>query len=265
MPRPFQPLLLEDLEIRLPGMHLRRLALHRHMPRVEKVGRHRHSFHQLLLYLRGRGVQRVGAEAHPVQRGTLVPVRRGEAHSFVKERRVQPVCLVIDIEGGLGSGWHSPVEIRSDAMSRIEGDLHRLARLRKRRDRAPVATAAAVLDLLAVMEEAAAGRAAAGFRPHTERVRRRIAGGDLGELSPAVVAAGLGVSLDHLNRQLRAESGLTVGQLLAGARLERARHLLRHSELPVGAVAADVGYPDQNYFARWFRRQTGQSPSRWRG
>ena len=34
-----QPILLEDLKIALPGIVLRRVALNRHMPRVEKLGR----------------------------------------------------------------------------------------------------------------------------------------------------------------------------------------------------------------------------------
>jgi len=31
----------------------------------------------------------------------------------------------------------------------------------------------------------------------------------------------------------------------------------------VADVAEAVGVLDQSYFARWFRRQTGQPPSRW--
>jgi AraC family transcriptional activator of pobA len=33
----------------------------------------------------------------------------------------------------------------------------------------------------------------------------------------------------------------------------------------VGDVAEAVGMLDQNYFARWFRQQTGRVPSAWRG
>jgi AraC-like DNA-binding protein len=31
----------------------------------------------------------------------------------------------------------------------------------------------------------------------------------------------------------------------------------------VAAVAADLGFSDAKYFARWFRKQTGLSPSHW--
>ena len=32
----------------------------------------------------------------------------------------------------------------------------------------------------------------------------------------------------------------------------------------IGDIATLVGMDDQNYFTRWFRKQTGQTPSRWR-
>jgi AraC family L-rhamnose operon transcriptional activator RhaR len=33
--------------------------------------------------------------------------------------------------------------------------------------------------------------------------------------------------------------------------------------MQVASAAEAVGMLDQSYFARWFRRQTGQPPSRW--
>lgn len=48
------------------------------------------------------------------------------------------------------------------------------------------------------------------------------------------------------------------------ARVQRAGQLLRTTGMPVAAVARAVGYPDQLYFARVFRRRTGASPSAWR-
>jgi AraC family transcriptional activator of pobA len=83
-------------------------------------------------------------------------------------------------------------------------------------------------------------------------------------LSPGLVAASLGRSLDHLNRNLRAESGITLGGLLNELRLAEATRLLRGSDAEIGAVAEAVGMDDQNYFSRWFRRLTGQTPTRWR-
>ncbi|OYU98724.1 MAG: hypothetical protein CFE26_27090 [Verrucomicrobiales bacterium VVV1] len=46
-------------------------------------------------------------------------------------------------------------------------------------------------------------------------------------------------------------------------RLESAQAALR-SAPSVAEAATRCGFEDPNYFARWFRRQTGKTPSRWR-
>ncbi|HWA85899.1 MAG TPA: helix-turn-helix transcriptional regulator, partial [Opitutus sp.] len=71
-----------------------------------------------------------------------------------------------------------------------------------------------------------------------------------------------GYQRDHLNRLVKKETGLTLGQFRAQRRLSRAKELLARG-VKVGDVAGEIGLPDQSYFARWFRRQTGQSPSHW--
>ena len=45
---------------------------------------------------------------------------------------------------------------------------------------------------------------------------------------------------------------------------DEATRLLRGSDRSIGDIATLVGMDDQNYFTRWFRKQTGQTPSRWR-
>ncbi len=51
---------------------------------------------------------------------------------------------------------------------------------------------------------------------------------------------------------------------LEGVRLRRAADLLRRTALPVGQVAAEVGFDDPLYFSRRFRASTGTSPTEFR-
>jgi AraC family L-rhamnose operon transcriptional activator RhaR len=84
---------------------------------------------------------------------------------------------------------------------------------------------------------------------------------DLGDpLKGTVKQSGYG--RDHLNRILKREVGLTLGQVRAKRRLELAERLLEQG-MQVGAVAQEVGLPDSSYFTRWFRRQTGIVPTKW--
>lgn len=74
------------------------------------------------------------------------------------------------------------------------------------------------------------------------------------------IARAVGVSHNQLTRLFRAELGTTVVAHLRRRRLERARHLLRESTLPIAGVAAAVGVPDLQAFNKACRREYGISP-----
>lgn len=54
--------------------------------------------------------------------------------------------------------------------------------------------------------------------------------------------------------------GMTSFQYLTKLRMERARALLTHSDLPVALIAEQVGFQDPSAFSRSFRRYFGQPP-----
>ncbi|MBW3636928.1 MAG: AraC family transcriptional regulator [Armatimonadetes bacterium] len=83
-------------------------------------------------------------------------------------------------------------------------------------------------------------------------------------LSVAEMARELGVSHNHLTRRFKAQTGQTVVAFIREARLTRARHLLRHSTLPIKAIAAQVGLGDFHSFGKAMRRAHGHGPRQFR-
>ena len=77
-------------------------------------------------------------------------------------------------------------------------------------------------------------------------------------------AGAIGVSATHLNRVARASTGLSVQGLIAQRITEAARRDLVFTPTPVQAIAYSLGYSDPAYFNRFFRRQTGMTPGRFR-
>lgn len=77
-------------------------------------------------------------------------------------------------------------------------------------------------------------------------------------------AAHVGISRSHLYRAFQTEFGCSPSAYLTSYRVQRARQLLKHSDLAVGVVAVSVGFEDPLYFSRVFRRETGMSPSEYR-
>jgi AraC family transcriptional regulator len=81
-----------------------------------------------------------------------------------------------------------------------------------------------------------------------------------GSLAVPDIARSAGISHNHLTRLFRAETGDTVVAYIRRRRLERARHLLRESTLPIPSIATAVGIGDMQAFNKACRRELGASP-----
>jgi len=78
-----------------------------------------------------------------------------------------------------------------------------------------------------------------------------------------VAAEAASMSTRTLQRRLT-QRGTTYSDLLTASRTRLARDWLRVSDLPIGEIAAMLGYTDASNFARAFRRETGTSPQTYR-
>ncbi|MFW5843600.1 MAG: helix-turn-helix domain-containing protein [Spirochaetota bacterium] len=84
------------------------------------------------------------------------------------------------------------------------------------------------------------------------------------DLSLDRIAENVRLSPFHLSRIFKSATGSTVLDYLTARRIEAAQRLIREGTLSVKEIAAQVGYADQNYFSRVFRRITGLTPSAFR-
>jgi AraC-like DNA-binding protein len=78
------------------------------------------------------------------------------------------------------------------------------------------------------------------------------------------VADYVGVSRSTLFRVFTRQMGVSPKEYLDNYRIDKARFLLRHSELTIGAIAVSVGYDNGLYFSKAFKKITGRTPSSYR-
>jgi signal transduction histidine kinase/AraC-like DNA-binding protein/CheY-like chemotaxis protein len=78
------------------------------------------------------------------------------------------------------------------------------------------------------------------------------------------LAEAVNASEDYLARLFRKELGLSPWDYLTRLRVERAKERLAKGSESVAAVGARVGFPDQAYFSRVFKKVTGISPQAYR-
>ncbi|MGA9018741.1 MAG: AraC family transcriptional regulator [Candidatus Cybelea sp.] len=107
-----------------------------------------------------------------------------------------------------------------------------------------------------------------GARPHgrlrMERVRRFIEKHAFETISLATIASCVNMSAFALLRQFKAHTGITPHEYLTSLRFERARKLLAGDTRMIAEIGADVGFRDQRYFSRWFRKEAGMTPRAFR-
>ena len=77
-------------------------------------------------------------------------------------------------------------------------------------------------------------------------------------------ARAAGLSPSHFSHLMRAKTGWSFTELLIRLRVDRACHLLAHTDLGLVQIALECGFGDQSYFTRVFRRRVGQTPGDYR-
>jgi AraC family transcriptional regulator len=85
-----------------------------------------------------------------------------------------------------------------------------------------------------------------------------------GDLSLQAMAEEVDISPLYLARAFKAAVGQSPHQYVLGRRIERAKELLRNTDLPVVDVALSSGFSSQSHLSHWFIRQVGVSPAVYR-
>lgn len=251
----WSPILIQKIEIHALRFVLRKLQLNRH--RHAEVAPHGHPFAQLILYLSGEGVQTIGAKRHPARMGDLFVIPPGAPHGFALQGRSRPLCLVLDYElEDAGRVRASHRRLGPETLN----ELHTLLARVPTKGRLTLVDYPAIIAVVArLLEPVKAGPAS----PRPSGVFHHVTALLQTATTAAQVAGRMGYHPDHLTRKLQREAGLGLRALRDRLRLERAERALRSSATIADAAAAS-GFEDPNYFTRWFRRQTGQTPGEFR-
>lgn len=78
------------------------------------------------------------------------------------------------------------------------------------------------------------------------------------------VAAYVGISRSHLFRSFQTYLGKSPKEYLSEYRIKQACHLLKETDLSVSAIAYSVGFENNLYFSKAFKKQKRVSPSEYR-
>ncbi|MGB0991156.1 MAG: substrate-binding domain-containing protein [Akkermansiaceae bacterium] len=83
-------------------------------------------------------------------------------------------------------------------------------------------------------------------------------------ICPEIIAQHVGISRSLLDRDFKAELGLTVSIELREIRFARIRHLLLHTDLTIKKIASQTGFSNDVSLSHFFKASTGVTPGAFR-
>ena len=245
---------------------------------------HRHDYHELILVRAGTGEHLVDGVPAAVRPGTVTVIGRGQVHQFRRAEGLHGAIVRFTDEalhGGterIAAGWllagrgGREITLPPGELDRADG-LVRLLAAETRWPADPYA-AGAQQHLLATLllwlerwydasrtERRDADDADVQLhRRFAERLERDFAA----HHDAAHYADALAVPGPALSKALGRLTGRTTKELVVDRVMLEAARLLRFTDLTVGQVAHRVGFEDQLYFSRAFKRHAGEPPQAYR-
>lgn len=249
-----------------------------------EIKQHRHEhFFQILQIRSGTGDAIIGEEVHRLEAGTLVFIPEKITHGFRFSR---------DIDGQI-------ITTMSERLPFGHSDHQRLAHFASRprivrladdnSDSTYIATTldrigreldsgfgaryglieaylTAALVLVSSFEAFVQNEDAATSRDITRIARLNVLiGAHYREHLPVeFYARELGVSVTHLNRITKAQTGRTMNELLSDKIISQAKRDLVFTISTAQEIAYTLGFADPAYFTRFFSREAGETPRQFR-
>ncbi|HYF24730.1 MAG TPA: AraC family transcriptional regulator [Baekduia sp.] len=245
---------------------------------------HRHDYHELIWIRDGTGEHRIDDVRVAVEPATVTVIGRGQVHQFREARAVHGAVIRFAddaLHGGderIATGWllagpgGRRIAVPADGVAGVEA----LAAALHGETRRPAD--AYTPDLLrhhlstlllwlerwydATRTERSDADDAA-IQLH-RRFARLLEEDFAAHHDARHYADALGVPAPALARALSRLTGRTTKELVLDRVMVEAARLLRHTDLTVGQIAHRVGFDDQLYFSRAFKRHSGRAPQAFR-
>jgi AraC family transcriptional activator of pobA len=244
---------------------------------------HRHAYHELIWVRSGAGEHLIDGASVPVHPGTITVIGRGQIHQFRHARDLDGAVVRFSDEALEGAGGRiAPARVLADASAVAvpPGDAPAVDALttalaaEARRPPDPYADdvvrhlVGALLLWIERWDDGGRGERPAGAGDPATQLHRRftqVLERDFARHHDARhYADALAVPAAALSKALAERTGRTTKALVTGRVMLEAARLLRHTDKTVGEIAHAVGYTDQLYFSRAFKRHAGASPQAYR-
>jgi AraC family transcriptional activator of pobA len=233
-------------------------------PAEENIPFHRHRCYELVYYVAGVGLTRIGRREWAYRAGDFAVVRPHTLHDERRTAAADVVCVGFALPETAAPPLAEGV-FRDDETEPLLPHLARmLAELQGKRPRF-----GRMLDLLASqlavelerrLPAEAPAKAEDPFHYTLNYMNEHFSQ----KIDFASLSALAGYSYDRYRHLFKERTGLSPGQYIVDKRLEHACKLLRQTPLSVSAVAMECGFSNDAQFCSVFKRELRLTPKQYR-
>lgn len=241
------------------------------------IGEHAHRVWELYLQTRGASHWRVGTGEYRLAAGHFLAVPPSAAHTMVGRPSASHHFVYAGVELAavwrrhpvLAGPWTPPRPLHLPAAESLQAPFRQLVREAGMRLPYRLEGIVAAVDHLVVaatrlISSSPTGTPIVAVHPAVQTARKLLDEHYDRPMPLADLAGATGLSANYLVELFTREVGLPPHRYLLERRIDRAKELLDHADLPITRIAHELGYASGQHFARSFRQGVGCSPSEFR-
>lgn len=241
---------------------------------------HKHDFFVTVLFTRGSGVHEIDFTRYPIRPGTVFLLSPGQSHHWSLSKDADGIIFFHTREffdrgfvsqrlhgfPFFNSAYNVPViRLRTGELTEVLSLFRELLKEHSTKKSMKKERLLSLVHLLYIyLARLYAPQAVVKSEPYLAKLRQFE---DLLDVHfkqvklPSYYAGLMNISERHLNRICQACLNKSSTDLVMDRSVLEARRLLMDKRISIADVAMQLGYADQSYFSRLFKKRTGQTPS----
>lgn len=216
---------------------------------------HRHAFYSLVWFTKGSGINVIDFSEYKIHPNRIFTVNPKQIHNWNYSSDSCGYTLLIDepIAKHLNIDFSFPfIDLQKDDICFVEEIFKRMLLTDNLQTAIPY-----LLSLLSNPESPQKNNTITEFKKILNENFDK-------SLTIEQCSEKLGISTESLNQTCKEKTGFTAKQLQLDVKITEAKRLLLYSPLNTSEIAFKMGFEDNSYFSRIFKKKTNFSPAEFR-
>jgi AraC-like DNA-binding protein len=244
---------------------------------------HRHNFYLLVLFTHGSGIHEIDFDRYEINRGSLFMLQPGQIHSWKLSDDIDGYIVfysqeIYNLHFGNNKiedySFYQSVKsnpeliYNEEELQEIEVYFHLM---KKESELVKSKQKEAILNLLDLINIQISRKYLPENNHKTPIYNHEINQFEKlidiyfkSEKSPSFYASKMSITLKHLNRICKTILNKTATELITERVILEAKRLLINQNKSISQIADELNYDNYSYFAKLFKKETGNSPSEFR-